>query len=312
MSMHEIDLSSVDLNLLVVFDAVIQERHVGRAAIRLSLSQSATSHALGRLRAVFDDPLFVRHPRGIEPTPRARELAQPISDVLAQLRQILSPTPTFDPATLRRTFTVAAHDYALAVLMPTLAADVRLRAPDVDLRCVSVHPSTVVGGLDRGEFDFALGGFVDITAERVTRIPLFSDRFVGVARRGHPHLSTGEMPLDDFATLPHVLMSPDGRPTGDIDQALSALGRERRIAITVPNFLTLPYVVENSDVIGVLPERLALHAAQSHALDIFALPVDVGVVTCSMLVRAPLVATAEITWFAELLRKAAALPDAAR
>lgn len=304
--MHEIDLTKMDLNLLVVFEALMRERHVGRAAVQLSLSQSATSHALGRLRTLFDDPLFVRHPRGIEPTPRGRELAQPISDALSRLRQLLSPPAAFDPATLRRTFTVAAHDYALAVLMPSLMADLRVHAPGVDLRCVSIDPSKVIDGLDRGELDFALGGFVGVEAERVTRTPLFSDRFVGVARRDHPQLNAGRMSLEDFLTLPHALMSAGGQPRGDIDQALSALGLERHVAITVPNFLALPYVVERVDVIGVLPERLALRSAQTSSLTLFDLPIDVDRVTCNMLALTPLVEQPEIQWVTALLKGAAA------
>src|SRR4051794_5197038 len=117
MSMHQIDLSRGDLNLLVVFETLFQERHVGRAARRMALSQSATSHALGRLRQLFEDPLFVRNPRGVEPTSRGRELAEPIARALAQIRSVMAPTEAFDPAKLRRTFRIAAHDYAIAVLI---------------------------------------------------------------------------------------------------------------------------------------------------------------------------------------------------
>ncbi len=301
--MHEIDLTRVDLNLLVVFEALLRERHVGRAAATLSLSQSATSHALGRLRTMFDDPLFVRHPRGIEPTTRARELAEPITDALSRVRRIMTPQPVFEPATLRRTVTVAAHDYALAVLAPALVAELRQQAPGVDLRCVSADPVSVIDGLDRGEFDFALGGFVDLTVDRMTRTVLFSDRFVGVARLGHPGVRDGRMPLDTFVALPHVLMSASNPPRGDVDQSLSKLGRERRITVTVPTFQTLPYVVESSDVIGVLPERLARRIARH--LEIFELPVEVGTVTCSMLVPAPLAGLPEMKWFTALLRGAA-------
>jgi DNA-binding transcriptional LysR family regulator len=316
MSMHEIDLSSVDLNLLVTFDALLRERHVGRAAQRLSLSQSATSHALGRLRSLFDDPLFTRHPRGIEPTVRAQELAQPVADALAQLRTILRRPTAFDPASLSRELTIAAHDYALAVVLPRLVAQLRTDAPGVDLRCVTIAPSAVVDGLDRGDIAYALGGFVDVTAKRVARIPLFTDRFVGVARRGHPDVDGTTMSRDAFAGLPHVVLSPDGRPRGEVDQALAALGVTRRIAVTVPNFLTLPYVVENSDVIGVLPERVAQRAAGHHPLAVFELPIDIGAVTCSMLVPTSVAVLPQTQWFAGMCRTASALtasgPDSGR
>jgi DNA-binding transcriptional LysR family regulator len=310
--MHQIDLGRVDLNLLVVYEALMKERHVGRAAVRLSLSQSATSHALGRLRTMFDDPLFVRHPRGIEPTPRGRELAQPISGALSQLRELLNPPAAFDPATLDRTFTIAAHDYALAILMPSLMADLRVRAPGVDVRCVSMPPSEVIDALDHGGLDFALGGFVGIDAHRVARTMLFADRFVGVARRDHPLLRTGSMSLEDFTGLPHVLMSATGEPRGDIDAALSSRGLERRVAMTVPNFLALPYVIERADVIGVLPERLALRAAATASLSVFELPIDTDPVTCSMLTLAPLAGRPEFTWLTMLLKTAASAPPGGR
>ena len=308
MSMHQIDLTRIDLNLLVVFEALLQERHVGRAAKRLSLSQSATSHALGRLRNLFDDPLFARNPRGIEPTPRGRELAKPVADALSQLRQLLSPTAAFDPATLRRTFTIATHDYAFAVLMPSLMAELRTQAPGVDLRCVSIHPAKVIDCLDRGELDFALGGFIGIKSERVTRTLLFSDRFVGVARRGHPRLKNGRMSLKDFVVLPHVLMSPGGESRGDIDQALASLGVERRVAITAPNFLALPFIIEKADIIGVLPERLALRTAETASITLFQLPIKVDPVECNVLALAPLMKQAEIQWLMGLLKSAATSP----
>lgn len=303
--MHEIDLSRVDLNLLVIFEALLLERHVGRAAKRLSLSQSAASHALGRLRILFDDPLFVRNPRGIELSPRGRELAQPISDALAQMRVVLNPKTSFDPAKLHRVFTLAAHDYAMAVLMPSLITELREQAPGVDLRCVSVHPAKVLEGLDRGELDFALGGFVGVHAERISRTQLFADKFVGVARRKHPLLRKGRMTLDDFVSVPHVVMAPGGTDRVDIDEALALRGLSRRVAVTTPSFLALPFIVEQADVIGVLPQRLASRAAESARLILFDLPIDVEPVTCSVLTLAPLATRPEAIWFIDMLRKAA-------
>lgn len=311
MTMHEIDLTRVDLNLLVVFEALMQERHVGRAAHRLSLSQSATSHALGRLRDLFGDPLFVRHPRGIAPTLRGRELDQPVALALTQLRQLFQPATPFDPATLQRTFTIAMHDYALAVLMPAVAARLQRQAPGVNVRCISLHPARVIDALDRGELDCALGGFIGIHADRVRRLPLFTDRFVGVARRGHPRVRDGQMALADFVSVPHVLMSPDGTAYGDIDDALASLGLARRIAMTVPNFLALAPVIGTSDMLGVLPERLALRAASgapmSAPMTVFDLPLALEPITCNMLVLAPLAGQPALAWLTTLLQDSAAL-----
>jgi DNA-binding transcriptional LysR family regulator len=306
--MHGIDLSKIDLNLLVLFEALMQEKHVGRAARRLSLSQSAVSHALGRLRTMLDDPLFVRNPRGIEPTPRGRDLAQPISDALSRLRIALAPVPDFDPATLKRTFRIAAHDYALAVLLPVLIAELSQQAPGVDLRCLSIHPENVMDGLDRGELDFALGGLMNIDAGRVRRTRLFSDRFVGVVRRDHPRLRDGRMSLQDLADSPQALISPAGETAVDIDQGLRSLGIERRAALTAPSFLVLPYVIGKADIVGILPERLALPAMQTFPLVIFDLPIEVDPITCDLLMLDALSNQAEMKWLIGLLQDAARGP----
>ena len=294
--MHQIDLTRIDLNLLVVFEALFQERHVGRAANRMALSQSATSHALGRLRQLFNDPLFVRNPRGVEPTARSRELAEPIASTLAQIRFLMTPTGAFDPTRLRRTFRMAAHDYAMAVLVAPLVASLRSEAPGVDLRCMSIHPGKVIDALDRGELDCALGGFYGIEAARVTRTVLFSDRFVGIARHGHPGLRQRKMSLKTFVTTPQVLIAPGGEGRGEIDAALLEMGHERRIAVTAPNFLSVPLLVEGTDLLGVLPERLAHRLTANFPLSIFELPVAVEPVTCNFLTLAPVARQADMAW----------------
>jgi len=304
--MQRIDISRVDLNLLVVFEALMEELHVGRASARLSLSQSATSHALARLRTVLDDPLFVRNPRGIQPTPRARELAAPIAEALAQLRLVFAPQAGFDPAAFRKTFTISTHDYALAVLLPAVTVALQTQAPGVALRCVSVHPTRIVEALDRGELDFAVGGLRRVRAARVQHSLLFSDRYVGVARRAHPALRRGRMSLENFAAQAHVVVSPSGETQVDVDSALVALGIERRIAMTAPSFLALPYLVEKTDLIGVLPERLAQRAAEGTPLSLFDLPFESEPTTCSVAALKPLMARPEMRWMLSVFEAAAA------
>jgi len=305
MFMHQIDLSRVDLNLLVVFEALMLERHVGRAARRLSLSQSATSHALGRLRELFNDPLFVRHPRGVEPTVRGQELAVAIAEALAQLRAILQPPEEFAPATLKRTFKIAAHDYAMLVLIPELMADLKKQAPGMDFRCISVAPAEVIDKLYRSELDFALGGFFGMQAERIHRTVLFTDRFVGIARKKHPHLHCQNISLEKFVGAQHVLVSADGEARGTVDQALQERGLHRSIAITTPNFLAVPFIVEHTDIIGVLPERLATRFAQLASLTLFDLPIAVEPISCNMLVQEQLVNQPELRWISEQLSRIA-------
>src|SRR6185312_1317846 len=138
--LHEIDLSRADLNLLVLFDIVLAERHVGRAADRLRLSPSAVSHGLGRLRRLLNDPLFLRTPKGVVPTARATELAEPIADILARVRRVVATAAPFDPARSTRRFTIGAPDAIAAVLLPPLLDALRRDAPEVDISVRQVLP----------------------------------------------------------------------------------------------------------------------------------------------------------------------------
>jgi DNA-binding transcriptional LysR family regulator len=260
---------------------------------------------------LFNDPLFVRNPRGIEPTPRGRELAQPIANALAQIRGFLSPVAPFDAATLRRVFKIAAHDYAMTVLVAPLVATLRAEAPGVDLRCVSMPPADVIDALDRGTLDCALGGFHGIAAERVTRTMLFSDRFVGVARRDHPGLRKGKMSLKEFVATPQVLVSAGGEVRGGIDEALASTGHQRRIVLSTPSFLALPAIVETTDLVGVLPERLVSRLSAAAALTAFELPIDVEPMTCSMLALAPIAKQPEMLWLLDRISFAFGMPRTA-
>jgi DNA-binding transcriptional LysR family regulator len=305
MLMHEIDLTRIDLNLLVVFQALMDERHVGRAASRLCLSQSAASHALGRLRHLLGDVLFVRHPRGIEPTIRARALAEPIAEVLVRVRSIVAPEAPFDPATLRKSFRIAAHDFAVLTLLVPLIAELGNRAPFVELRTFPTNPDTVVAMLDRGELDFAIGSYPGVASQRVQRVPLFTDSFVGIVRRGHPRLRRGRMALEDFAGLPHALVAPGGGSHGPVDDVLASLGLHRRVAITINHFLALPFLVETSDMIGVMPERVAAKLGGTVALEFFPLPVSVAPFTIYMLTLAQLSGQPDLVWMKSLLEEVA-------
>jgi DNA-binding transcriptional LysR family regulator len=307
MSMQQIDLTRTDLNLLVVFQALMEERHVGRAAARLCLSQSATSHALGRLRDLLADPLFVRHPRGVEPTIRARALAEPIAEALARMRAIVTPALPFDPTRLRRSFRIAAHDFSVLTLLVPLMAELRTRAPGVDLRTFPANPESAVALLDRGELDFALGAYPEVTSHRVQRTPLFIESFVGAVRLGHPHLRRGRITLQDFADLPHALVSPGGGTHGQVDDVLAPLGLRRHVAITVNQFLTLPFLIGSSDMVGVLPKRVADRMAETAGLTIFPLPFDIEPFAVCMLGLAQLAELPDLAWIRSLLQEVSAL-----
>jgi DNA-binding transcriptional LysR family regulator len=267
--LNQIDLSRTDLNLLVLFEAVLEERHVGRAADRLDLSPSAVSHGLGRLRRLLNDPLFVRTPKGVVPTDRAMELATPIADMLARVRNVISTAKPFDAATSRRRFTIGAPDGVSAVVLPPLLAELRRSAPGIDVglrQLLPVQGETVSERVWRDAFadletrgmDVAIIPSDDIPA-RFHRQLLYEEDFVVAMRAGHPFAEA--ITLDQYCEAQHLVVSHSGDPHGFVDEALARLGRSRRVALTVPNFMFALTVVAETDFACALPQRFAaMHA----------------------------------------------------
>lgn len=251
-------LSAVDLNLVPVLDALLHERHVTRAARRVGLSQSATSHALARLRALFGDPLLTRTRRGMVLTPRGEALREPVRRAVEALSLAVRPEAPFDPKTARRTLRVATTDYAEIVLMPGLVDALTRGAPGIDLHATVFERG--VDGVVRGDLDLALAPSraADRGLPGVRSEELFEERFVCVLRRGHP-LLRGRRPLtlDAFCAARHAFIAPRGRPGGVVDDALAAMGRSRRIAFATPHFSSAPFVVARSDLVLTVAERIA-------------------------------------------------------
>ncbi|MBB5501792.1 LysR family transcriptional regulator [Paraburkholderia sp. MM5384-R2] len=275
--MKPLDLTRFDLNLLVVLEALWTERHVGRAAERLHLSQSATSHALSRLRTAFADQLFIRHPRGIEPTPLAVELMPRVAAVLESVRLVASPRGPFDPARVQAMLSVAATDHAILTVIAPVLAGIQAAAPGVVLRLRPANSESALRMLDAGDLDIVLGSgsFAQIP-QRFDCQLVHKERFVGIARKGHPALvKRGKklhMELDDFARLPHILVSPRGDTRGAVDDALEAVGRTRKVSATCPSFLAAPFMVGASQSIAVIAERVALRMQDPAQLSLFELP----------------------------------------
>jgi DNA-binding transcriptional LysR family regulator len=276
--MKPLDLTRFDLNLLVVLEALWAERHVGRAAERLHLSQSATSHALSRLRTAFDDPLFIRNPRGIEPTPLAIELMPRVATVLESVRLVASPRGKFDPGRLQAMLSVAATDHAILTVVAPVLARIQAAAPGVVLRLRPADTESALRMLDTGDLDIVLGSgsFAQIP-QRLDCQLVHKERFVGIARNGHPALVRRgrklHMELDDFTRLPHILVSPRGDTRGAVDDALETLGRTRKVSATCPSFLAVPFMVGASESIAVIAERVALRMRDTAQLSLFELPV---------------------------------------
>lgn len=275
--MKPLDLTRFDLNLLVVLEALWIDRHVGRAAKRLHLSQSATSHALSRLRTAFADQLFIRNPRGIEPTPLAIELMPQVAAVLESVRLVASPRGPFDPGRLQTVFSVAATDHAILTVIAPALARIQAAAPDAVLRLRPADMESALHMLDTGDLDIVLGsGSFARVPQRFDCQLAHKERFVGIARKGHPALvKRGKklhMKLDDFVQLPHILVSPRGDARGAVDDALEALGRSRKVHTSCPSFLAVPFLVGASPSVAVIAERVALQLQETAQLSIFELP----------------------------------------
>jgi DNA-binding transcriptional LysR family regulator len=267
--LNEIDVSQADLNLLVLFDVVMTERNVGRAADRLHLSPSAVSHGLGRLRRLFNDPLFLKTPKGVVPTARAIDLAAPIADILARVKSVMLLTEPFDPATSSRRFMIGAPDGVSAVFLTPLLAELTKAAPGIDLGIRQLLPTAGESSLDRAwreAFADLDAHVMDIAILPIDDIPgrflaktLYEEEFVIAARVGHPF--TIEPTLDRYCEMQHLVVSLTGDAFGFVDLILAEAGRKRRIALTVPNFMFALAILAETDLISALPKRfVAIHA----------------------------------------------------
>lgn len=269
----KVNITGVNLNLFLVLDALLAERNVTRAAKRLGVTQSAVSNALRQLRAVFDDPLFLRRAAGVEPTPRALALAPAVRRGLAALGETLA-APEFDPARAERRFVVATSDYVELVLLPALLSRLAKEAPRVRIEVVPWGLHEVPDLLARGDADLMIGYYGRVPAgHRDAR--LFSEVFTCIVRKGHPTIR-GRPTAKVWASVPHVVVSQRPGSTSSVDRALAARGLSRTVGARVSHFSIVPYVVARTDFVAALSRRVAEPAARTLGLRTFAPPVVLG------------------------------------
>jgi DNA-binding transcriptional LysR family regulator len=280
--LHQTDLSRVDLNLLVLFEAVLAEQHVARAAGRLNLSPSAVSHGLARLRRMFNDPLFLRSPKGVVPTERGLALAQPIADILHNARKLVASAAPFDPATSTRRFVIGTANGGSAEIVLALLKHLRTAAPGIDLGFVSI-PRTHLGWdqafirLDDRKVDLAILpfrdslGFAEVPARFVTRC-LYEDGLVVGMRQGHDFAA--DPTLERYCAAQHLLVSVTGEIDGIVDRYLTELGLTRRVAVTVPNSTVAFEMVGSTDLLVSAPRRLVATQTKRFGLMVAELPMN--------------------------------------
>jgi len=280
--MKSINLAAIDLNLLVAFEALLDQRSVTKAAEQLQIGQPAMSAALSRLRILFDDELFVRLGRQMQPTLKAQAIAPGILTALQQIRQTVTASQTFEPSISDRTFTIGSSDYTSFVLMPPLLEFSLQNAPSINIRMIGFEKDRIGDLLEQGEIDVAVGVFPNPPRQTQWE-PIFAERFVGIARQGHPAIQQGTMSLEAFAQFPHALTTLRRDTVGAIDQALSEKNLARRVVFTTPHMMVLPFAIASSDLVAALPQRIALRLASVCNLTMFELPVKTKSWMVSML-----------------------------
>ena len=259
-----IEPSSIDLNLLSVFQEVYRERQISAAARRLGLTQSAVSNALARLRRTFGDELFVRTAHGMQPTPLAQQMAEPIGAAMAQVALALSQRSRFDPATSNRRFTLAMTDVGEVYFMPVLIERCRASAPNVEIASIRANGLTLKDDMETGRVDLAIGAFEDVS-EALYHRALFRQRFVSMFRKEHP-LARGKVDLARFVAASHLIVDAAQSPYDRINGLLEKAGVTGGTRFRVPHFTAVPYIVSTSDLVVTVPQKLAESAASPFGL----------------------------------------------
>ncbi|WP_313034917.1 LysR family transcriptional regulator [Massilia alkalitolerans] len=267
-----IEPHDIDLNLLSVFQEVYRERQISSAARKLGLSQSAVSNALARLRRSFGDELFVRTASGMQPTPLATQMAEPIGVAMAQVALALNQRSRFDPATSSRRFVLAMTDVGEIYFMPTLIERCKLLAPLVEISSMRAGSLALKEEMEGGRVDLAVGPFEDIS-EALYQRQLFRQPYVTMMRKGHP-LGKGEVSLARFVKAEHMLVDANESPYDRINALLARAGIGPSVRFRVPHFTAVPYMVATSDLVVTVPQKLAERAALPFGLEWIVPPLE--------------------------------------
>lgn len=252
--MKNFNISNIDLNLLTVFDAVMEDGNTTRAAARLGLTQPAVSHALKRLRTLMGDALFVRTPRGMTPTPTAREMAPGVRAALEQMEALFRRERGFSPGKSTRRFVVGLSDYASFAILPGLLDRLATEAPGVSLSVKNTSHGEGAAMLDGDDVELIVGNFPPMPPH-LRRQTLFRDGFLIAGRSGHPGLAR-KMTMKKYLNLDHLQISTRGDPYGYVDAILDRKGLRRSVKVTVPHFLSAPFLLRRTDLIATEPRRL--------------------------------------------------------
>jgi LysR family nod box-dependent transcriptional activator len=295
-------LDGFDLNLLIAFDALVDERSVTKAAQRLNMTQSAMSASLKRLREALGDPILAQHGKAMTPTPHALALAPDVSAAIAGLRRLIQPSTRFDPAASSRVFRIAASDYIAAILLAPLLKRLEHEAPTIRLD-IALPTDSTSDRLAKGEFDLLLTPEEFLEPKHPSEL-LFEERYVVVGCRNNP-LLTSPFTTEAFAAAGHVAVRIDGRNTY-IENELNRLGLERRVEVHAPSFILAPWLLPGTRRIALMHERLARLMAPTIGLRIVPLPFKVSAMREMMQFHSARRTEEGLKWLREQLRVLAA------
>jgi DNA-binding transcriptional LysR family regulator len=249
------ELHELDLNLLVVFNQLLVERRVSKVADNLGLTQPAVSNSLAKLRRLFGDELFLRTPKGMEPTPYAEQLAESVTYALAMIHSGINQTASFDPAQANRSFTIGMTDIGEIYFLPALMERLKREAPGVRLSTVRNTAVNLRDDMESGKVDLAIGLLPQLKAGFFQR-RLFSQSYVCLLRRGH-RLDKRRISLAEYAAAEHLVVVSAGTGHGKVDELLQRSGVERQVRLTVPHYVSVGHILQGSDMVATVPERLA-------------------------------------------------------
>jgi len=269
------DVSGFDLNLLRVLVAIRQERSVSVAAERLDLSQPAISLALRRLRTLLGDPLFVRTKAGMMPTPHCAEIAAAAERALSIVSSDVLKVPVFNPSQSRREFRFGMNDVGEMVLLPQIITHLAASAPHCDIRCASLNAQQLLGALESGEVDLAIGWFPDLDKAGFFAQKLFTRSFVCLARADHPAIHGERIGMKTFLELSHIVVESQGRSSELFEAVLKKEGLKRRVQLSLPHFMSVPVIIAQTDLIVTVPAPVAHYFHRFDNLRVFQPPVNV-------------------------------------
>lgn len=267
-------LRNIDLNLLVVLDALLTEKHVTRTGVRLHLSQPAISHSLNKLRVLLDDPLLIRQGNEVVLSALAQNLQAPLKEILGQIETLLGHSIDFVPADSQRTLRIAMSDYGAAIVLPKLLVQLRAQAPGTSLVVIQDSRLGMLEQVGQGRIDLAIGVFPAPGADICTEV-LFEETFTCLLdRRSLPE--NGVLDLDSYLARPHLLVSMDGNTRGEVDNVLRARGLKRRVAVNVPHWGTAPGMIADTDLILTVATRTLTNVPFGDTLVAMAPPLTVA------------------------------------